>query len=126
MTRRRRTHENCTQLKRLACQNLLAILLVLLVNLTTLFADLTSKADAPLQPARQLPRQTQTLQVAPVASSSQNSNNLDTSALSYLQRYGYMSSPTNSETNNNLVSEESYSDAIVEFQKFTGLAPTGK
>lgn len=47
-----------------------------------------------------------------------------TGALVYLQRYGYMQQPSGAETNN-LVSEDSFSEAVAEFQRFAGLAQTG-
>lgn len=54
---------------------------------------------------------------------------IETNALNYLQRYGYMSPPSSSaqqETSNNLISEDSYSSAILDFQRFAGLEATGE
>lgn len=53
-------------------------------------------------------------------------SNLDTSALIYLQKYGYMSAPANGAETNNLVSEDSFSSAIAEFQRFAGIPQTGE
>lgn len=53
---------------------------------------------------------------------------LETNALAYLQRFGYMQAPGGggAETSSNLISEESFSSAIVEFQRFAGLPETGQ
>jgi matrix metalloproteinase-14 (membrane-inserted) len=50
----------------------------------------------------------------------------DTNPLAYLQRYGYMQAPAGAETSNNLISEESFSSAVAEFQRFAGLPETGQ
>lgn len=43
----------------------------------------------------------------------------------YLQRYGYMQAHTNAEANN-LISEESFSEAVSSFQRFAGIPETGE
>ena len=48
------------------------------------------------------------------------------SALVYLQRYGYMSAPNSNSGANSLISEDSFSSAVREFQKFAGISETGK
>lgn len=49
---------------------------------------------------------------------------VETNALNYLQKYGYMQAHSNLEANN-LISEDSFSNAISSFQKFAGLPETG-
>lgn len=51
-------------------------------------------------------------------------NSDEVNALLYLQKYGYMNALTNSEANN-LISEDSFSDAVKSFQKFAGINETG-
>lgn len=55
---------------------------------------------------------------------------IDTNALAYLQKYGYMMSLTDhnnpTKNSNNLISEESFSQAITSFQRFAGLPETGE
>lgn len=101
----------------------------LIVQITFILIDLitfrlqtiqTAPGPSVSSAAREQPAQQQTAQA-----------NLETNALSYLQKYGYMSPPThlnqNGEmTNNNLVSEESFSSAISEFQRFAGIPATGE
>ena len=57
----------------------------------------------------------------------QQAKTIESSALNYLQRYGYMSPlPAGQETSNQLISEESFSEAISDFQRFAGIRPTGE
>lgn len=51
-----------------------------------------------------------------------------TSALAYLQKYGYMQAPANGAqaTHNLVVTEESFSSAVADFQRFVGLPETGE
>lgn len=51
-------------------------------------------------------------------------NNVETNALIYLQKYGYMRAHSNVEANN-LISEDSFLNAISSFQRFAGLPETG-
>jgi len=60
-----------------------------------------------------------------------SSGNPEASALLYLQRYGYMGQESSSSNHqrgasSNLITEESFSNAIIDFQRFAGLPTTGE
>lgn len=55
-----------------------------------------------------------------------NNSQQEMDALVYLQRYGYMGAPNSHSEANNLISEDSFSSAVKEFQKFAGISETGE
>lgn len=69
------------------------------------------------------------LQVGPLPPTGGNHSNNSTPdvfspAQSYLQKFGYMNETT--DTAQNLISENIYSHAVMEFQRFAGLNETGR
>lgn len=62
------------------------------------------------------------ISVSSRASMGNSSKLMDVDALSYLQRYGYMNETSG---NANLISEDSFSEAVMNFQRFAGIPETG-